>query len=140
MAIQYKRVVCDYEIRIEKSVIDSKNSGSFHKYVNSKTTTQGNINILIDDNGTIISDNNGKAELLNSYFGSIISGAAPNIALRSNISKRVPNHASIDSIDFTPTKLIATSKNIKARRKLIQTVTQISYSNKLYHLLRILYH
>ena len=125
VAIQYKRAVCDYEIRIEKSVIDSKNTGSFYKYVNSKTTTQGNINILIDDNGTIISDNDGKAELLNSYFGSIISGAAPNTARPSNISKRVPNHTSIDSIDFTPTKLIATSKKIKAKK----TTDPDGYSN-----------
>jgi hypothetical protein len=125
VAIQYKRAVRDYEIRIEKSVIDSKNTGSFYKYVNSKTTTQGNINILIDDNGTIISDNNGKAELLNSYFGSIISSAAPNTARDSNISKRVPNHTSIDSIDFTPTKLIATSKKIKAKK----TTDPDGYSN-----------
>ena len=106
-------------------MINSKNTGSFYKYVNSKTTTQGNINILIDDNGTIISDNDGKAELLNSYFGSIISGATPNTARASNISKRVPNHTSIDSIDFTPTKLIATSKKIKAKK----TTDPDGYSN-----------
>jgi ribonuclease P/MRP protein subunit RPP40 len=125
VANQYKQAVRDLEIRTEQSVIDSKNTGAFYKYVNGKTSTQGNINMLIDDNGTIISDDDKKAELLNNYFGSIVNGVTTNATHSSIISRQVSSHIMIDFISFTPTKLIAAAKRIKAKK----TTDPDGYSN-----------
>jgi hypothetical protein len=87
-------------------------------------STRGNIVILIDNSGNIVSDDGSKADLLNSYFGSVIT---PNDTSAPIIAKRVPSNTSIDSIEFSPTSLITAAKKIRAK----QTADPDGYSNYL---------
>ena len=78
MKAKYKRLVDDchkaiksYYAACENKLIETGNIGSFYKFVNSKTSVRSGVPPLRDANGTIISDDLGKAELLNNLFASV---------------------------------------------------------------------
>ena len=108
VARQYKQAVQDREIRIEREIIDSKNIGSFYKYANRKISTRENVGLLVDDKGNAITYDCGKAKLLNSFFGSVIT---PDLEISSDIVKRVSSGVFIDTIDFSPMRLNCNQEN-----------------------------
>jgi len=47
--------------------------GAFYKYINKKLNGSNGIAPLKDKNGTLMTDNHSKAELLNEYFSSVFT-------------------------------------------------------------------
>jgi len=58
----------DYDLRMEKNVIDAGNSGKFFKYVNAKLGRSHTVGILQDSHGVNVTTDKDKANLLNSFF------------------------------------------------------------------------
>ena len=55
----------------ELKVINVDNLGAFYHYVNHRLTNKSGISPVYDTQGELVSDNLGKANLLNSYFASV---------------------------------------------------------------------
>jgi len=55
----------------ENAVIESKNLGTFYKFVNKRLKYRNVIGALVDDCGNIITNDDEKAKLFNDYFASV---------------------------------------------------------------------
>jgi len=93
----------------KKQIIDTGNTGAFYNYINRKLGRQQSIGILENNNGQYVTSDVGKAELLNSYFSSI------NVQDDGNnpvFHRRVADSISIDTVQFTPAKLLKVTKKL----------------------------
>ena len=111
---KYKLSVRTNEIEKERKVLDANNPGSFYKYVNSKLTCKSGIGTLVNSNGDDITDDDGKANLLNDYFVSVCTN---DDGLLPQMSNTMPPSPSIDSISFDPSKIIKMPKKVKSKCK-----------------------
>ena len=111
LAKECKQAITNYEINIESKVIESRNTGTFYKYVNQKLANKHSVGLLFDDSGRPVINDSEKASLLNDYFSTV------NITDDGNLppllSKAGSN--SLDNIEFTPDMLIRLCKNIKPK-------------------------
>jgi len=55
----------------ENEVVQSRNLGTFYKYVNRRISYRPKIGVLNDECGNILTDDRDKAELFNRYFASV---------------------------------------------------------------------
>ena len=110
-----KKLILDYERSRELSVINKSNLGSFYRFVNKKLTCKSGVGPLRLDSNTIITNDEEKANLLNSYFSSVFTvddGMLPPFV------SRVPNDVSLKIIHFTPGSIVKAIKCCKGSRSL----------------------
>ena len=117
IADQYKRItslcrktIRDYVAEKEKRVIDSENLGCFYKYVNSKLTCKSGVGALKTADGSLLSNDSEKAELLNDYFASVCTadnGIMPSAILRA------PDGIKLENVHFSPEVVARTIAKIK---------------------------
>jgi hypothetical protein len=77
-----RRLVCEYEISKEAAIIDADNVGKFYSIINRKLACSSGVSALIDPEGSVVTSDAEKAELLNNYFvsiGTVDDGACPNM-------------------------------------------------------------
>jgi len=67
----YRQEVRKYEIKREQRVIDQDNAGSFFRFVNSKLSCKRGLSALSSDNGDIVTGDQKRANLLNTFFTSM---------------------------------------------------------------------
>jgi len=89
----------DYELRMEKNVIDAGNSGKFLKYVNAKLGRSHTVGILKDSHGVNVTTDKDKANLLNSFFSSV--NTRDNNVL-PEFPQRVSDGVKLDDVYFSP--------------------------------------
>ena len=112
-AIECRRVVRNFEIEKEKVIIESRNAGTFFKYVNRKLRTcSSRIGILRDENGSTVVTDDEKANLFNSYFNSV---NVDDNGLIADIPTRVSEDTCIDDVEFTPTVIRRIIRKIKPK-------------------------
>ena len=112
IAKECKMALHDYELRMEKNVIDAGNSGEFFKYVNAKLGRSHTVGILKDCHGANVVTDEGKANLLNSFFSSV------NIHdnnVQPEFPPRVSDGVKLDDVHFSPASLIKACKRIKPK-------------------------
>jgi len=88
------RSSCRRFVRVrEESIIDANNLGTFYRHVNQQLTHRDNIGALVDSTEELITYNCQKANLLNTYFGSVCTadnGTYPGVYLLSYCSAYLP--------------------------------------------------
>jgi len=75
-----QKLICEYEIKREETVIQANNIGKFYSFVNGKMTCHSDIGALKTSDGSIVLSDNAKGELLNEYFvstGILDNGVLP---------------------------------------------------------------
>jgi hypothetical protein len=111
IANECKQAIRNYEINRESKVIESRNTGTFYKYVNKKLSNSNNVGPLINENGEYVVNDDEKASLLNCYFSSVNvndNGLLPPMPYNAS---SVP----LESIEFTPDMLIRLCKKINPK-------------------------
>ena len=94
-----RAAVRNFEVQQENNVIQSKNSGSFFKYVNRKLGRKDGIGILKSTTGeTVIADAD-KAALPNNVFASV--NVADNNKM-PHFAKRVSDEVKVEDVNFKP--------------------------------------
>ena len=105
-----KLMIHRYEIKQEQKVIENNNTGSFYAFINKKLSCKKGVGALRDEQGNTIISDESRADLLNDYFSSVCTtddGAQP------TVTRAVPDSASIDSVNFTPLKVLTAIKKLK---------------------------
>ena len=96
----------------EKTILESKNLGEFYKYVNNRLTNNVTTGVLEDADGSLVTGDEKKAELLNSYFNSVNTlddGTLPEFATR------VGNNDLLENISFTPDVIYGIIRKLKPK-------------------------
>ena len=109
IAKECKQAITNYEINIESKVIESRNTGTFYKYVNQKLATKHSVGLLFDESGRPVINDSEKASLLNDYFSSVNitdDGKLPPLLCKAGSS-------SLDGVKFTPDMLTRLCKKVK---------------------------
>ena len=92
----------------EHKVLQSANMDTFWKYINSKLTYKSPLPCLLDSNNSIVSDDMGKANLLNKYFSSVFT-QDDNISRNWNIE---PPDSDCSEISTTPVQVYEKLKKL----------------------------
>jgi hypothetical protein len=98
-----RRLVREYEISKEAAVIDADNVGKFYSFINRKLACSSGVGALIDPEGSVVTSDAEKAELLNNYFvsiGTVDDGACP------HVTAAVSPGVSIESITFGASEIL----------------------------------
>jgi len=85
-ASKCKMLIRNYEIK-ERKVIEANNTGEFYKFVNRRLSCKSGVGALHDNAGRLITDDKRRADMLNTFFGSVGSqddGNIPNSNSNSN--------------------------------------------------------
>ena len=111
---------------MERNVVDAGNSGQFFKYVNRKLGRSYNIGILKNSDGSDVTTDVGKANLLNSFFSSVNT---QDNGVQLTFPPRVEDGIKLETIRFTPDALIRACKKVKptVSSLLARTVTRRIY-------------
>ncbi len=112
-ASKCKRLIQRFELRKEQKVVDSNDTGSFYNFVNRRLTCKKGVGALRKDNNEIVMSDNERANFLNEYFSSVCTtddGKSP------TIDRVVPDDVFLDSVTFTPEKVLAAIKKIKRNK------------------------
>jgi len=68
----WRRLVCDSEIAVEQSIVESNNLGKFFRHVNARLSCRVGIGcIIFGDRPTVVLEDYAKANVFNRYFASI---------------------------------------------------------------------
>ena len=86
----WRYVTKQHHIQAEETLVDSKNFGSFYKFINKRIS-------IVDQNGHMATDDYSKACTFNSYFASV--GCSDNNCL-AYPSRSTPCY--VDSVNFQP--------------------------------------
>jgi hypothetical protein len=109
--LKCRNLLRDYEIKHEQKVIERNNAGCFNRFVKNKLSCKRGSGALSDNNGSVIVSDAEHADLLNNYFSSVCTvdnGTIP------TVERSVPANVEIESIEFTPCKIHAAIKKLKA--------------------------
>jgi len=108
---EYRTAVKNFECQQEKELIDSKNVGSFYKYVNSRLRNSNASPVLVDSGSFVFTDDN-KAEVFNSYFNSVNvddDGTLP------DFPRRAKTNVCLDGVQFTEEKIRRVIRKLKPK-------------------------
>ena len=105
-----RRSIRDYAARKEIKLIDSANLGMFYKYVNSKMACKSGIGSLKAADGTLLTSDTAKAELLNEYFVSVCTTDNGTLPV---IDFGVPEEVQLDTVHFSPHAVMRAIARIK---------------------------
>ena len=101
-----------YENSIAERVKD--NPKHFWKYVNSKTKSRGKIVDLMNNEGHLVSDDRGKAQLLNNFFASVFT--QENTDEIPDVEDIKPNLQILDNIEITELTLTKHLKSLNTSK------------------------
>jgi len=68
---RWRQQLRQYDIQAENKIIAANNLGAFYKYVNTRISYRAGIGALSDSAGSIVVDNEQKANIFNEYFASV---------------------------------------------------------------------
>ena len=108
----YRQEIHKFEIKREQRVIERDNAGSFFRFVNSKLTCKRGLGALKSDCGDVITGDQERANLLNTYFTSMCTddnGTIPTFDRVAGLSVGID----IETIAFTPGLVKAANKRLK---------------------------
>ena len=111
-AADYKSAVFNYEVSVEKRVINSNNTGTLYKFINNRLGRSHDIGILETDEGDYVSSPAEKAKLFNSYFSSVNTvdnGTCP------QFERRISHDSELDVVYFKPEALLKIGKKLKPK-------------------------
>ena len=107
-----QRLLHDYELQVEKKILESGDTGKFYKYVNRKLSCSTGIGTLTGETGEAVVNNEEKANLLNRYFASVCvddNGKQP------SFDRQVSHDVSIDTIEFNSQNVYNIIKHLKPK-------------------------
>jgi len=110
-AAQCRKALHDYEIAKEMRVINSNNVGRFYKHINNRLSCHSGIGVLRNEDGTVFTNDNDKASLLNEYFCDACTcdnGQLPDFA------RVAPLDANLSEIIFTTDNIAKVLRHLKA--------------------------
>ena len=110
----------------ENKIIDCNDIGAFYKFVNSKSCCRSGVGTLKGADGKVAVSDQEKADLLNSYFGSVCTvddGSRPHV----NVEPCMSANSNISNVVFTETNVLKAIRRIKSKSKLqvIPTAIQL---------------
>ena len=111
-AKECSKAITEYELSLEKQIVDAGSSGQFFRYINSKLGRSHNIGILKGKSGSNVLSDAEKANLLNSFFSSV--NVTDNNVLPP-FQPRVCENEKLDDIHFSPGTLVKISKKLKPK-------------------------
>ena len=109
--LKCRRLLRDYEIKKEQKIIECNNAGSFYRFVNNKLSCRRGLGALHNNMGDVIVSDAERADLLNSYFSSVCT---TDNGIMPIFERSVPDNVVIDSVEYTPGKVRAAIKKLKA--------------------------
>ena len=109
--LKCRRLLRDYEIKKEQKIIECNNAGSFYRFVNKKLSCRRGLGALHNNMGDVIVSDAERADLLNSYFSSVCT---TDNGIMPIFERSVPDNVVIDSVEYTPGKVRAAIKKLKA--------------------------
>jgi hypothetical protein len=95
---------------VNRKVVDSDNIGNFYSFINRKLSNKRGVGALRGADGNIVTDDGGRANLLNDYFSSVCDDDDGNLP---PIDRVVPDDKSLDIVSFTPSKILTVIKRMK---------------------------
>ena len=105
-----------YECWQENKIIDCNDIGAFYKFVNSKSCCRSGVGTLKGPDGKVAVSDQEKADLLNSYFGSVCTvddGSRPHV----NVEPCMSANSNISNVVFTETNVLKAIRRIKSKSK-----------------------
>jgi hypothetical protein len=110
-ASKCKQLIYGYELRKERKVVNCNNTGAFYKFVNNRISSKKGVGALRSRKGkTVLVSDDERANLLNDYFGTV---CAPDNGIIPAIERFVPDSASINTVDFSPARVLSAMKKLK---------------------------
>lgn len=106
---QWKQLLIDSHARTEELPISADNLGAFYRYVNKRITNNSTIGVIVDSNGTHLTDNQLKANAFNRYFASV--GIRDNNVIPS--CGDVPLCSTLDSMFIDPASIVSSINKLK---------------------------
>ena len=110
LAQQCRHLLHEYEVKLESRVICKENTGAFYKHVNRRMACRSGIGVLKNPDGSLVTNDTDKAEVLNNYFASVCTtddGCLP------NFDRVVPEDTLLSEVTFTPTLVKRAIKKMK---------------------------
>ena len=104
----YRQEVRKFEIKREQRAIERDNAGSFFGFVNRKLSCKRGLGALTSDSGDVITGDQERANLLNTYFVSMCTNDNGTVPTFDRVAG-LP----VDSIVFTPGLVNAAIKKLK---------------------------
>ena len=121
--IKYNRISAEcrlamrrYECWLECKIIDCNDVGAFYRFVNSKSSCRSGVGTLTGPDGEVANSDKSKADLLNSYFGSVCivdDGSKPHVDVEPHTS----NDNNISDVIFTEVNVLKAARRIKTKSK-----------------------
>ncbi len=107
---ELRQLIRQSEQRNEARIVESNNSGTFYRYVNSRISYRNAISALVNGDGKILFENNDKACAFYEYFaavGTVDDGSLPNCPTPATSS-------GIDRVVFNDTNVIAAINKLRS--------------------------
>lgn len=104
-----KKLIYDYNLQVEQSVINKANLGTFYRFVNGKLSCKSGVGPLKSESGNMIINDVKKAEALNDYFTSIFTvdnGVLPDFV------RRVGSDVFISHVQFSAADVVNAMKHM----------------------------
>ena len=97
-----------HHIQAEETLVESKNLGSFYKFINKRISSRSSIGTIVNQSGHTVTDDYSKACTFNSYFASV--GCSDNNCL-AYPSRSTPCY--VDSVNFQPNCVLLAINKLK---------------------------
>jgi len=99
ISLACKKAVNEFVHNREASLINDGNLGQFYRYVNNKIAGANKIGVILDTNGNMISDDQGKADIFMRHFGSVLISSNNNIP--ANNTSHLGDNIKCSDVSFT---------------------------------------
>ena len=96
-AAKHRLMVRNYEIKKERNLIASNNTGQFFNFVNRKLSSKSGIGALRNSAGKLVTGEEQRAHMLNTYFSSVCKNDNGDLP---NIDKRVDDNVRLEFVHF----------------------------------------
>jgi exonuclease III len=109
-AVRRRRVIDEHRL------VKAKNPRRFHNYVSSRMKSKDHLSVLMKDDGTAVTDDAAKAELLRDYFESSYPSQAEVLTRNDNpgpMLTTVRNLNTVESVDTSPENLLVNLLRLK---------------------------
>jgi len=107
----WRQSLQNHKLTQEHHIIESNNLGAFYRHINSRLAHRASISPLYSANGSLLTDDVDKAELLNTYFAEVSSvdnGILPECVTVAR------NGCTLDYVNFTQSNVLSAIKRLKA--------------------------